>query len=274
MLIRLFSAFLVLASLTAPALADGKLEARYTVTLVGITVGAGTWTLEVGDDSYAGTASGKVAGIVKLITSGEGSASARGQIVGAKVVPISYMLNSTRGSKSDNVRMAMAGNVVREFSALPPPSSGGDRVPLTEEHKKGVVDPGGAAVMPVTGTDDPLQPEACNRTIPVFDGRQRYDLVMNYDRTEVAKHIKGYTGSLIVCRVGYRPIAGHRSGREDLITLADNKTIEVWLGPVAGTHVLVPVRVSLVTTFGTLVVQATEFITAPRPRQASQPVTR
>jgi hypothetical protein len=188
-------------------------------------------------------------------------------------VPTSYTLNSTRGSKVDNVRMAMAANVVRDFSAVPPPSPGEDRVPLTPEHKKGVVDPGSAAIVPATWTGEILRPEACNRTTSVFDGRQRYDLVMSYDRMETAKDVKGYTGQLVVCRVAYRPVAGHRTGREDLITLADNKTIEVWFGPVAGSRVLVPVRVSLVTTFGTLVVQATQFSAASK-RQASQPVTR
>jgi hypothetical protein len=272
--IRPFPAFLALACLVAPAHAEGKLEAQYKITLAGITVGTGTWTLDVGEETYSGSASAKVAGILRLVASGEGSATARGQIAGGKVVPTSYTLNSTRGSKTDNVRIAMAANVVRDFSAEPPPSPGGDRVPLTPEHKKGVVDPGSAAILPVAGTGDLLQPAACNRTVPVFDGRQRYDLIMSYDRIETAKDVKGYSGQLVVCHISYRPVAGHRGGREDLITLADNKTIEAWFGPVAGSRVLVPVRVSLVTTFGTLVVQATQFSAAPRARQAAQPVTR
>jgi hypothetical protein len=274
MSIRPFQAFLALACLVAPAHADGKLEAQYKITLAGITVGAGSWTLDVGEETYSGSASAKVAGALQLVASGEGSATARGQIAGGKIVPLSYTLNSTRGSKTDNVRMAMAANIVRDFSAVPPPSPGGDRVPLTPEHKKGVVDPGSAAILPVAGTGELLRPEACNRTVPVFDGRQRYDLVMSYDRMETAKDVRGYTGQLVVCRIAYRPVAGHRSGREDLITLADNQTIEAWFGPVAGSRVLVPVRVSLATTFGMLVIQATQFTAAPSKRQASQPVTR
>jgi uncharacterized protein DUF3108 len=274
MFIRPFHAFLALACLVVPANADGRLEAKYKITLAGITVGTGTWTLDVGEESYSGVASGKVAGVLKLFASGEGSATARGQIAGGKVVPSSFTLNSTRGSKIDNVRIAMAANIVRDSSAEPPPSPGGDRVPLTPEHKKGVVDPGSAAIMPAAGPGDLLRAEACNRTVPVFDGRQRYDLIMSYDRIETAKEVQGYSGQLLVCHIAYRPVAGHRSGREDLITLADNDTIEAWFGPVAGTRVLVPVRVSLVTTFGTLVVQATQFNATVRGRQASQPVAR
>ena len=274
MSIRPFYALLALACLAAPAHAQGRLEAQYKITLAGITIGAGSWNLDVGEETYSGTASGKVAGVLKLFASGEGSATARGLIAAGKVVPTSFTFNSTRGSKTDDVRIAMAANVVRDFSAEPPPSPSDNRVPLTPEHKKGVVDPGSAAILPVTGTSELLRPEACNRTVPVFDGRQRYDLVMRYDRMETAKDVKGYSGQLVVCHVEYRPIAGHRSGREDLITLADNKTIEAWFGPVAGSRVLVPVRVSLVTSFGTLVVQATQFSAAPSKRQAAQPVTR
>ncbi|HEV2000867.1 MAG TPA: DUF3108 domain-containing protein [Xanthobacteraceae bacterium] len=274
MSIRPLHAFLALACLVAPAHADGRLEAKYKITLAGITVGAGTWTLDVSEEGYSGSASGKVAGVLRLFASGEGSATARGQIAAGKVVPTSFTLNSTRGSKTDHVRIAMAANVVRDFSAEPPPSPGGDRVPLTPEHKKGVVDPGSAAILPVSGAGDLLRPDACNRTVPVFDGRQRYDLVMSYDRMETAKDVKGYSGQLVICHIAYRPVAGHRSGREDLITLADNHTIEAWFGPVAGSRVLVPVRVSLVTSFGTLVVQATQFSAEPTKRQALQPETR
>lgn len=274
MSIRPFHVLLAFVCCIAPARADSRLEAHYKITLAGIVVGAGTWTLDVGEESYSGTASGKVAGILRLFASGEGSATARGQIAAGKVVPTNFTLNSTRGSKTDNVRIAMAANVVRDFTAEPPPSAREDRVPLKPEHKTGVVDPGSAAMLPVAGTGELLRPEACIRTVPVFDGRQRYDLVMRYDRMETAKDVKGYSGQLVVCHIAYRPVAGHRTGREDLITLADNDTIEAWYGPVAGSRVLVPVRVSLVTDFGTLVVQATQFSAAPSKRQASQPVTR
>jgi hypothetical protein len=274
MLIRPLSTLLALACLTAPALADGRLQARYSISLAGITVGTGAWTLDIGEEMYSGTGSAKVAGPLELISSGEGTAAARGQISGAKVVPLSYSLSSTRGKKTDDVRMAMAGNVVKDFTALPPTSTGGDRVPLTEEHKKGVIDPLSAAVMPVAGSGDPLQPEACDRMLAVFDGRHRYDLIMSYDHTEPAQDVKGYSGPLIVCHVVYLPVAGHRSERNEVKTLASNKTVTLWLGPVTGTRVLVPVRVSMATTFGELVVKATQFTTAPRPRQASQPATR
>ena len=35
-----------------PALAQGKLEATYTVTLAGIPIGKGTWSINVGETHY------------------------------------------------------------------------------------------------------------------------------------------------------------------------------------------------------------------------------
>ena len=276
MLLRRLTAFICATILAAavPALADSRLEARYTVTLTGITVGKGVWMLDIGDDGYASAGSARVSGPLRLIAPGEGSAAARGNLSGAKVVPQNYSLTPVSGRKTDDVRMTMAANVIKDFTALPPPSQGGDRVPITEEHKKGVVDPMSAALMPVTGNGDLMQPQSCNRTIPIFDGRHRYDIVMGYQRTEQAKDMQGYSGPLIVCRVAYQPVAGHRAERKQVLELKMNQTILVWLAPVAGTRVLVPARVSMDTMFGTLIVQATQFSVEPRPRQAARPPTK
>ena len=52
----------VLAGLTllpaSPATAQGKLDARYQVTLSGIPVGKGAWVVDIADDQYSASASG------------------------------------------------------------------------------------------------------------------------------------------------------------------------------------------------------------------------
>src|SRR4051812_26922935 len=55
--------FLALAALAlfapdAPAFAQGKLDARYEVTLAGIPVGKGSWVVDIADDAYSASASG------------------------------------------------------------------------------------------------------------------------------------------------------------------------------------------------------------------------
>src|SRR5262249_42708326 len=160
---------------------------------------------------------------------------------------------------------------VTEFAVSPPTKPADDRVPVTEQHRQGVVDPMSAAVITVLGNGDVLAPESCNRTVSIFDGRQRYDLVFSYERTEAAKNVKGYAGPMLVCRVDYRPIAGHRASRLQVKYMEDNKNIFVWLAPVAGTRVLFPIRVSIVTLVGIVLVEAETFAAEARDKQAASP---
>jgi hypothetical protein len=59
--------------------------------------------------------------------------------------------------------------------------------------------------------------------------------------------------------VRYQPIAGHRPGRKSVRELAENRDILVWLAPIAGTRVVIPLRVSFGAKIGTFIMQATHF---------------
>ena len=69
-------------AVSAPALAQGKLEARYSVTLAGIPLGSGTWIIDIAPDQYTAVASGRTTGLVKLISDGSGSGGSRGVVQG------------------------------------------------------------------------------------------------------------------------------------------------------------------------------------------------
>src|SRR5690606_10141341 len=114
-----------------------------------------------------------------------------GQFVDGRVVPISYSGNSESKDRSQEVRLSGAAGTIEEIVILPKPRERSDRVPLTDEHRRDVVDPMSAAIMPVAGDGDLTGPDACNRTIPVFDGEYRYDLVFSFARNDAAKDVKG-----------------------------------------------------------------------------------
>ncbi len=105
-----------------------------------------------------------------------------------------------------------------------------------------------------------LAPESCNRTLPIFDGRYRFNVVLSYVRTEKAPAgVEGYQGQTLVCQARYVPIAGHRTEGDTIKQMAANREMFVWLAPIKGTRVLVPVRASVATPIGTFVVEATSF---------------
>lgn len=277
--VRLLSTALLLALLLA-ALAAGRaeagatLEARYAVTFSGVTIGQGALVAEVNEEGYSAAGSAAVAGLLKMITGGKGTAAARGQFVDGRVVPISYSGNSESKSRSQEVRLSGAAGAIEEVHVEPKRPPRGDEVPLKEEHRKNVLDPMSALLMPVAGDGNPTGPEACNRTLPIFDGEYRYDLVFSFERIDMARDAKGYAGPLAVCRVAYRPIAGHRVNRRQVKELEANRNIFVWLAPIADTRVITPFRVSFESKIGTFVLHATHFSSQPKPRAAANPLAR
>jgi hypothetical protein len=265
----LAACFVGAIALAPQALAQGKLEARYNVTVAGIQVGKGSWLVEIGNDGqYTSAASGRVTGMMQVLTTGEGAAIARGTLGGGRLTPSTFASNITTDRYTDEVRITMQAGTVKELSVDPilPPSF--DRVPVTEAHRRGVIDPMTAGMVVVSGNGDVLQPDACRHTNPVFDGRQRYDLVMSFKRMEHVKAEKGYQGPALVCAVHYEPIAGHRPGRAAIRFLRDTRDIEIWLAPITGTRVLVPFRISIPTFIGQAVLQATQFVATPQAARA------
>lgn len=140
-----------------------------------------------------------------------------------------------------------------------------DRVPLTDANKHGVIDPVSGMLMRTPGNGNPLSPEACQRTIPVFDGRMRFDLKMSFRRMDVVRAQKGYQGPAVVCSIVFVPVAGYVPSRPAVKYLAAQQDVEVYLAPVMGTRVLVPFKVTIPTPLGRGVVEATQFITTPAP---------
>jgi hypothetical protein len=162
-----------------PASAQGRLEAQYEASLAGIPVGKGAWNVEIGDDSYAGSSVGGTSGILKTIANGSGAGEAQGRIVNGALVPANYKASTTTSKKSETIHITLANGNVKEFGIEPEPPVDADRVPVTEAHKKGVLDPMTASLLRVPGTGEVVSPEACRGSASVFDGRLRYDLKLD-----------------------------------------------------------------------------------------------
>jgi hypothetical protein len=259
---------LVLAAATADGALGGpnaqaRLDARYSVTLAGLPIGRGTWTIDIGDDQFAATADGTTAGLMRVFASGRGHSTVHGSLSGSQPPSSSYASSIYTDTKYDEVRMVISAGVVKEFSAEPPNTPHATRVPLTEVHRRGVSDPMTASLVRVGGTGETVVPQACQRTLAIFDGRMRYDLQLGFKRFETVKSQAGYEGPVVVCAVHFRPLAGHVPERYALRYLSDSRDIELWLAPIAGTRVVAPYRISIPTPIGVGVMEATQFIVMP-----------
>jgi len=251
------------------ALAQGKLDARYVASLAGVPIGRGAWVVDIAEDQYTAAASGMTTGLLRIFASGQGTGVSRGTIAAEKLVPTSYASTITADKKSDEVKMVFSGGNVKEYAVEPPMPPNPERIPLTEAHRRGVSDPMTGSLNRVPGNADPLSEAACQRTVQVFDGRVRYDLKLAFKRMEQVKAEKGYQGPVVVCAVHFTPLAGFIPDRAAVRYLIEQRDMEAWLAPVAGTRVLVPYRFSAPTPLGQAVLQATQFVSTPQPTRAS-----
>jgi hypothetical protein len=246
----------------------GKLEAKYEASLAGIPVGKGTWAIDISDDQYSAVASGGTAGLLKAFAGGSGSGAATGRVVAGTLVPSNYTATTASSKKSETIRMLITPGYIKDYSIEPEPPVDPERIPVTDAHRRGVIDPMTGSLMRVPGTGDVLAPDSCRTGTSVFDGRMRYDLKLDYKRVENVKAEKGYHGLALVCAIYFTPIAGYVPDRAAIKYLAAQRNMEVWLVPIAGTRVLVPYRVTVPTPLGTAMLEATEFVTSAAPPKA------
>jgi hypothetical protein len=247
---RIHQAILVGAATLAMAIADaqhgralcGKLDAQYTVALSGLPIGRGSWVVDIGDDHFSTSARGATAGIMQVFTSGQGQSAARGAVSGGNLLASSYASSINTDKKYDEVRMVISAGTVKEFSAEPPNTPNAARVPLTEAHRRGVSDPMTAALVRVPGMGDPVAPQACQRTLSIFDGRMRYDLQLAFRRIETVT-TQAYQGPVVVCTVHFMPIGGTCPIASALRYLTELRDMEMALAPIAGTRIVAPYRI-------------------------------
>lgn len=254
-LLLFFSAFVA-----APAFADGRLKANYSLSIAGVEFGRGSVVVQANDSAYEISGTARLTGVMRAISSAKGVAAARGAISGGRVVPRVYAMNAEADGKEESARIAMVSGAVKEMDVEPPLKFLPDRVPITPAVLESVMDPVSGAFAYVPGTTDMLSPAACDRTIPVFDGRQRYDIKLSFDRIEKVS-VEGYNGPAVVCSARYKPVAGHRPSRYTVKYMVGNKDMWAWLVPIAGTRLMAPFKVSVGTLLGTATLQATSFET-------------
>jgi Protein of unknown function (DUF3108) len=259
-----FAAALALA-MPGPAQADSRLEARYGASVAGLNVGRTDVVIVVGAAEYTSAASGRASGLLRTLLSGEGTLSTRGAVVDNRLVPASFSAKTVGDDETSAVTMTLEGGDAKDVTAETSDPDA-ERVPLTAEHRKGVVDPLSALLVPVGGTGAVVAAEACQRTLPIFDGRRRFDLTLSYKRIDQVK-AKGYAGPAVICAVAFRAIAGHRVGSALVKYLGGGREIELALAPIAGTRLLAPFRLSISNLLGNIVVEATAFETTTAPAE-------
>lgn len=279
------SASLMLAALVLPAKADTRLNAHYTISMVGVSIGQLTWTIDVvatpAAEVYRASANGKASGALSILVNGEGRVAVQGTIARAapedggawRVAPRIFSSNVTDDGVTAGLQMSFEDGAVKTLRRDEPLPNDG-RIPVSEADMRGVADPLSAMLIAPRTDDGPLAPENCDRLLSIFDGLRRYDLALSFKRIDKMKIERGYAGLVLVCAVVLHPIAGYRADSLLVKYVSGRQGMEIWFAPIAGTPLAAPARLIMPTTVGTLEIAADRFeaaITTPANAGAPKP---
>ena len=227
-------------------------EAQYTLAFNGFKIGHLNARTKVAGNTYDLSGSGEVKMLWGAVT-WTGSSAAKGIFSkGAAPHPSVFEFKWSNKRKEGATRVAFKNRVATDISVVPPPDPHTDIVPLAPSHKEGI-DPVSAVL--VLSKADGRPP--CDRTVGIFDGKQRYDLVMTPKRmTQLPSTPKGAPPEIAhVCRVMYVPIAGHRDN-EATKTYRSNRDVEVVMRRVPGSEMFMTHSVTVPSFWGTATMTA------------------
>src|SRR5262245_20539730 len=221
-------------------------RAVYEISFNGFSVGTFDFEAQTESESYTLTGNAHLTLLLGAFT-WIGETRSFGLIANQMPKPAAFAFDFKANSKTGSTKMDFANGAVLDVRHIPPAVAKADTVPLREQHLKGVLDPL-SAIMVVANYSNP---DPCDRRLPIFDGKERFYLVLTYKgQVNVnEQQPSGQPAIAHVCRVKYRPIAGHRVDAENSY-LATSDAIEVSLRPVPSAKILVPYQITIPTLIG------------------------
>lgn len=256
-------AFAALAGLAFAGAARAEtLRAQYSISLLGLPIGQATASGSVDRSAYKLKIDTRLTGLAAVMSEFKAVLVASGGMGAKGPLPAAFASTTATSKETRTLRMALDAGTVKGLEIAPPwidPHPG--RIPVAEDDKRNILDPISAMFMTVPAGASPTGPQACNRSIPIFDGYSRFAVTLSYVGERDVK-VKGYAGPVAVCSARYVPVSGHRPDRKSTKFMAENRQIEAWLAPVAGTNVVAPLHVTMATMAGTAVINASEFSVA------------
>lgn len=188
------------------------------------------------------------------------SVASNGYIYGYKPRPNIYAFSARSDKKAEAIRLNFSRNGVKKIKAVPPNRPHPKRIAVNKSHLRNVVDPL-SAMLAFTDKAPSLTngTRACNRSIKIFDGRQRFNVSLSFKRKAYAELSNGQSRTAFVCRAKYRPIAGHKRKNKAVSYMADSKGLEIWLVPLPKAKMYVPYKIVIPIMIGTASAELASF---------------
>jgi hypothetical protein len=254
--------------------AASEIVAVYRVDIGNFNLGTFRLTTVFHGDSYQMRGEGRFSILEGLIYQWRGVTTSTGRVTDDGPQPSMYAFSySLGGSKGERLRMEFRDGAVRQISIIPNSRPPGRTIPVTRDQLEGVVDPMSGAFLTAHSSNPNGDLKVCNQMLPVFDGKQRFDLVLKPKKAVMVENStpSAYSGPAVICRVKFIPIAGYQPDNPGIQLMSQSDEIEVWLIPLRGTHMYVPYRIVLPTLVGYGSAVVTSIQVAGSRRASAEP---
>ena len=240
----LAAAAILLSGISAAA--GQTYRADYTVSYLGLPIARSSFTSTLTGDTFKVEGTLSSSGIGAIFDSTEGKVSSAGRFKDGTTVPDAFAMDYRSGNKAKRTAIGFSGGTVTATENVPPlkEKNAEKWVLLGADDLKSVVDPLSATLIRASRPE-----EVCGRTIRVFDGEIRVDLVLQPAETDASD-----SEGAVTCSVKFKPVSGYRKGRKALVYLRDKSDITVAFAPVGSAGVYAPVYASVGTRIGAVTV--------------------
>ncbi len=157
-------------------------------------------------NSYSAVSRLKTAGVVNSFYEAIIDASSTGVVANTGLLPQKYNSNTNNEKQNQKVDLTYTKAGIELFAE---PEYNVARFPVTEDQKRGTLDPLSGIVYSLSGVSHSAS-KPCGDTVRVFDGRRRYDIELKFEGQDKVKSDGGYSGPAIKCTVVYKQLAGFK----------------------------------------------------------------
>lgn len=209
--------------------------AKYDITFLGLSVGKMKNSMKVNGNQYSIAGGARTSSVVELLAGVRASFSSSGKIVDDRIVPASFKVDFKTRKKKGKIGLNYSNGNITGVSAAPKIKYKPGAVPVEKSHLRNVIDPLSSLLFPVKSSQIGNGPSICNRTIPVFDGKSRINLVFSYKSKSKAR-AKGFKGTVYNCAVRYQPVSGIRPHKKNIKFMKANRDMEITVARVGDTN--------------------------------------
>lgn len=238
--------------------AKPNIVADYTIYIGGFMAAEGSINATLEEGTYLVQSNLGVSGMPARFYNAQWDMTSEGSLTDEKLRPARFAFRSDEKGKikEREITYDAAGVPTPVFD--PPENDVANILPF---ERRNALDPVSALLLPVASTGNP-----CNRRIPVFDGKRRYDLQLEYERNDqVTTRNNGYSGDAVICSVRVTPRTGMRQGSFTTM-LQQRDNTRIWLAALDGEDIYIPVRIQVRTPIGAAVMDVVRLHHETQPK--------